>query len=243
MSTFCWFGLLLVFLFLTSDKHSIARLISANSSRFYTAFTSDYSARVEKARLNLSFLFVSAATFPDTADDFLPILSIQNISFLLNLQDPQILANIGEFVGNVLRNIDTIPKDVSRCCISVLVERINSVKESSDLEKCILGALLKVLCRVEVSLLFIQSQPFFSSLLSLASSPSSIKQMVPIILASLFTQFDDTLIIQDACLRCLSDWYKSGDINDTKRALFALAAIFQAKASVGSLILQTPGID
>jgi hypothetical protein len=153
-----------------------------------------------KQRLNLSCILVSCARISENAEILLEkVLTIDNLPHLLDQVDVKVLSHCGELIGKVFEYSLENPVELSRSVVSLLVDEIKEHAKNEKMERCVLGVLLNVLCRAEVSRVFIEDH--FSILLELASS--SCKPMVPIILSQLFGQFEEAgdQIVQDASLK------------------------------------------
>jgi hypothetical protein len=186
-------------LYLISGAESVECCINIAKSgdKVFAAFV---KSTVHKQRLNLSWILVSCARISESSKMLLEkVVTIDNLAFLLNQEDVQILLNCGELIGKVFQYSSQVPVEISRAAISLLVARIKAPRKTEEMDRCLLGVLLQVLCRAEVSRIFIEEH--FSVLLDLASS--SCKPMVPIILSQLFSQSEekDDQVVQDASLK------------------------------------------
>ena len=131
------------------------------------------------------------------------LLITDNLLPLLSSKDPQVLSNFGEVIGNVFGSTSVlVPQALSRTAISLIVDLIKNTLSDMEMERCVLGILLKLLCRADVARHFVTDH--FSLLLELASSSPFCKPMVPIVLAQLFGLFEEDQTIQDASLLYVS---------------------------------------
>lgn len=237
----------LVFLLSGQAAQQVSRAISTHFVLLFQAFQKATDERKEVLSWIMALCSRHQENCPFIADQ---VLTSQNLIIIFSGDNLQVLANCGEMVGNVLQTSPLPSVEIVSDFISLLFERIHLLgkdsksKPTEKLEKAILGVLLRILCRVEISRLVVESDVSFNKLLELASSSETCKPMIPIILSRLFSQFQDASSdqpVQDACLKCLNRWYQSGQEKDASRALLALSAIFQAQPASGSAILQSPG--